>query len=73
MATPAKTRLTLTVPEAAEKLGIGRNQGYQAAQSGQIPTIRIGKRVLVPIAALEARLASASVPQGKAKKTAAAR
>ena len=47
-------RLTMTIPEAAEKLGIGRNQGYQAAKSGQIPTIKVGNRILVPVAALGA-------------------
>ncbi len=44
---------TLTVPEAAKALGIGRSAAYEAARTGQIPTIRIGKRILVPIAALE--------------------
>ena len=48
-----KDRLTMTVPEAAEALGIGKNQGYEAARTGQIPTIRIGRRLLVPRAALE--------------------
>ena len=46
-------RLTMTVPEAAEALGIGKNQGYEAARAGQIPTIRIGRRLLVPRAAFE--------------------
>ena len=49
-------RLTLTVQEAAQRLGIGRAQGYAAARLGQIPTIRIGKRLLVPVAALERML-----------------
>jgi excisionase family DNA binding protein len=44
---------TLTVPEAAKVLGIGRNQAYEAARRRQLPTIRIGKRLLVPRAALE--------------------
>lgn len=43
----------LTIPEAAGILGIGRNQGYEAARSGQIPTIRIGRRLLVPRPAFE--------------------
>lgn len=50
-------RKTMTIPEAAKVLGIGRNQGYEAATRGDIPTIRIGKRVLVPVAALEKMLA----------------
>ncbi len=46
-------KLTLSVPEVAEILGIGRAAAYEAARTGQIPTIRIGKRILVPVAALE--------------------
>lgn len=60
-------RLTMTIPEAAEKLGIGRNQGYAAAKIGQIPIIKVGNRILVPVAALEKKLASAGgSDQGKA-------
>ena len=46
-------RLTRTIPEAAELLGIGRGSAYEAARTGQLPTIRIGRRLLVPLAALE--------------------
>ena len=53
-------RLTMTVTEAAKMLGIGRNQGYEAAKNGQIPTIKIGKRLLVPVTALENKLLNAS-------------
>jgi excisionase family DNA binding protein len=38
---------TQTIDEAAKELGIGRNQTYAAARRGEIPTIRIGKRILV--------------------------
>jgi excisionase family DNA binding protein len=49
--------LTYTVEEAAKLLRIGRNQGYdEAAKSGELPTIKIGKRILVPRAALERML-----------------
>ena len=47
------TKETLSVQEAAEVLGIGRSAAYEAARAGQIPTIRIGKRILVPRVALE--------------------
>ena len=70
MRTQASKRLTLTVPEAAEKLGIGRNQGYEAARNGQIPTIKIGKRLLVPVTALENKLLSASSASGNRGKSA---
>lgn len=58
----AKTeaRVTATIPEAAKRLGIGRNQCYEAARRGDIPTIRIGKRYLVPLAALERLLQGAT-------------
>ena len=49
----AVKRATITIEEAAKRLGIGRNQAYEGARKGQIPTIRIGKRILVPVAALE--------------------
>jgi excisionase family DNA binding protein len=50
-------RQTLTIREAARALGIGVNQAYEAARRGEIPTIKIGKRLLVPVVALERKLA----------------
>lgn len=50
---------TLTVPEAGKILGIGRSVAYEAARSGQIPTIRVGRRILVPRFALERLLIEA--------------
>jgi excisionase family DNA binding protein len=43
---------TLTIPEAARLVGISRSAGYRAAAKGEIPTIRIGRRLLVPTARL---------------------
>ena len=45
-------RLTLTVDEAAKVLGIGRTSAYEGVRAGQIPSIRVGRRRLVPRAAL---------------------
>jgi excisionase family DNA binding protein len=42
----------LTVVEVAGVLRIGRNAAYEAIQRGQIPCVRLGRRVLVPKAAL---------------------
>jgi excisionase family DNA binding protein len=56
----SKTPLTYTVEQAAELLGIGRNQAYEATSTGEIPSIRIGKRILVPRVALETMLARAA-------------
>lgn len=50
-------RLTYKIEEAGTLLGIGRNGAYEAARRGEIPTIKIGRRLLVPKAALEALLA----------------
>lgn len=44
----AVERLTLTVEEAAESLGISRAFAYEAVARGEIPCIRIGRRVLIP-------------------------
>ena len=45
-------RPTLRVEEVAKILGIGRSTAYEAVGRGEIPTIRIGRRLLVPSAAL---------------------
>jgi excisionase family DNA binding protein len=50
-------KLTLTVKEAAARLGIGVERAYEAVAAGQIPTIPLGKRKVVPVAALERMLA----------------
>ena len=49
-------RLCLTVPEAAEMLGISRNFGYELVKRGELPVIRFGKRLLIPRVALEKML-----------------
>lgn len=56
------TRLTLTVVQAARLLGIGRTQAYEAVRRRQLPALRLGKRILVPRAALERMLEQAAAP-----------
>jgi excisionase family DNA binding protein len=53
--------LVLTIKEAAELLKIGRSSAYEAVRTGQIPVIRIGRRKLVPRAALEHLLSEANL------------
>jgi excisionase family DNA binding protein len=55
---PVEDRLVYTVEEAAALLGISRSFAYEAVQRGEIPSMRIGKRILVPKAALERLLLS---------------
>jgi excisionase family DNA binding protein len=52
---------TTTIEAAAKRLGIGRNQAYAAAHSGQLPVIKIGARLLVPTAALDRMLSGERV------------
>jgi excisionase family DNA binding protein len=50
-------RQTLTVEEAGQILGLGRCSAYEAVKVGDIPSLRIGRRLIVPRAALERMLA----------------
>ncbi len=54
--TTNSSRRVVTVGEAAAILQISRGSAYQAAKTKQLPTIRIGRRLLVPTAALERML-----------------
>jgi excisionase family DNA binding protein len=47
-----RSGLTYTLNEAARRLGISRALAYEAAHRGELPVCRIGRRVLVPRAAL---------------------
>lgn len=47
-----RDQATVTVPEAGGILGIGRSAAYAAANRGELPTVRLGCRLLVPVARL---------------------
>jgi excisionase family DNA binding protein len=49
-------RRTYSVPEVAQILGISRASAFAAARAGELPVIRVGKRVLVLRAALDRML-----------------
>jgi excisionase family DNA binding protein len=49
-------RLTVTVPEAGELLGISRGLAYELVQRGELPAVRLGRRIVVPVRAIEALL-----------------
>ena len=54
------TLKTLSVPEAGKKyFGLSRNASYAAVHNGDIPVIRIGTRLRVPVIALERMLVDA--------------
>lgn len=46
-------KILLKPAEAAETLGIGRTRVYEMLGSGELPSIRIGRSIRVPVAALE--------------------
>lgn len=55
--------ITLSVPAAGKKyFGLGRNASYAAAERGELPTIKIGKILRVPVRALE-RMLDAAMPE----------
>ncbi|PRD40666.1 DNA-binding protein [Phyllobacterium phragmitis] len=53
----ALSRPTISVPDAGRLFfGLARNSAYNAAKSGEIPTIEIGGRIMVPVAPLAEKL-----------------
>ncbi len=46
--------LAVSVPEAGRMLGLSRSSTYVAVQRGEIPSVRVGGRVLIPLRRLEA-------------------
>lgn len=52
-----ENKKTLSVPEAGQiYFGLSKNGSYEAAHRGEIPTVRIGRLLRVPIVALERKL-----------------
>lgn len=45
--------LVIRIEEAAKLLGIGRDLAYRLARAGEIPSVRLGRRLVVPRKALE--------------------
>ena len=64
MAMAPPESVVLTVEEAASQLRISRGSAYEAARRGDLPTLRIGRRLLVPRVALERLLEQAGKPAG---------
>ena len=55
-------RLTYTVQEVGELLGISRGSAYNRVRTGEIPALRMGRRLLVTRAELEDLLGAAPPP-----------
>jgi excisionase family DNA binding protein len=67
----ADERLTYDVPEAGRLLGLSRNGAYAAAKAGLIPVLNIGRRMLVPKAALHEMLSVGGAEWQRAREAAA--
>jgi len=53
---PMTERLALSVEEAGALLGISRDLAYDLVTRGELPSVRLGRRLVVPRRALEDRL-----------------
>ncbi len=45
--------LTLSIAETARRLGISRGLAYELVARGELPSLRLGRRIVVPRRALE--------------------
>jgi len=54
------TPATMTVTQTATVLGISRSSAYECVRRGVIPSLRLGRRIVVPTTAIEALLDSAA-------------
>jgi excisionase family DNA binding protein len=44
----------MSVDDAAEVLGISRSLAYELVRKGELPSLRLGRRLVVPVRAVEA-------------------
>ena len=53
-------KMVLTVDDVRKTLGLSRGLVYEAVRRGDIPSVRVGRRILIPKAALEKLLSNNS-------------
>ena len=59
---------TMTIEEAGELLGLSRSSAYRAAAKGELPTLRFGRRLIVPTRRLLTLLGFSELsPEGAAE------
>ncbi len=57
----------LTPEEARKRCRLGRNAVYEAIARGEIPSIRLGRKILIPRVALDRMLAGEAAPTREVK------
>jgi len=62
MASDDSEKLVLSVAELRSKLGLSKGLIYEAIRNGQIPSIRFGRRILIPVVALQQLLGETKAP-----------
>ncbi len=50
---PAAEPALLTIPEAADRLGVGRSTVYRLVEAGELEVVHVGRSVRVPPAAID--------------------
>lgn len=55
-------KATMTVPELSTVFAIGRRQAYEAVNRGEIPSIRVGNRILISTRVVNQILESGAIP-----------
>jgi len=58
-------RQTVSVMQAAAILGLSKERAYRSAKDGTLPTLRFGRKLVVPMAALESMLAGQATGQSQ--------
>ena len=46
-------KLTISVNELPKVLGVGRNSAYALVKRSDFPSVRIGRRIVIPVDALK--------------------
>ena len=59
-ATKTERRLTYTVEEAASLIGISRAKAYKCVRSGELRSVHLGRRIVIPAIAIEDLLGMAA-------------
>lgn len=63
---PAFTRACYSIAELQQLLGVGKHSIYRMLAEGKIPNIRVGKKFVVPIAAVTRMLENVGAPPASA-------
>jgi excisionase family DNA binding protein len=58
-------RWAMSVPEAGRRLAISRAHAYRLVASGELPSLRLGHRTVVPVSVLQAMLAESLLASGR--------